>query len=153
MASNIYKPRLYRIVANLVIGLFFAGFGSFIIVMFFFRQNPIPFFILFFVIIYVLDLWLIVFSNMIVLEVTDDSLVVKRKGKKMVYSFTDTSFRATIKNQGQSDSSYELYAILKDGREELIDCELIGGSQFDSLLCDLKIIGDEAEVNKLDTEK
>ena len=150
--NKVYKPALYRIILNCITGIFVAGLPSVIITALFIKTNQVLYSILMAVAFYVIYILLVVFQDMIRIEVTDNELIVKKRGKEQRFILEQTSFRARSINAGRSDSHYELYAIMQDENEVLIDCELIGGRQFECLMEDLKIIGDDSEVTKIETK-
>ena len=159
MATKVYKPLLYRIILNVVLGLFGAGVGSAIITAIFFKNHSIIWFFVFAIAIYVGYLYLVVISNMMSIEVTENELVLKKKKKEEHFPFSEYSFSAEIRTSRNStertlwDSTERtLWANKADGSRESIDCELIGGTQFEALMEDLGITGDNASVTKLETE-
>ena len=159
MATKVYKPLLYRIILNVVLGLFGAGVGSAIITAIFFKNHSIIWFFVFAIAIYVGYLYLVVISNMMSIEVTENELVLKKKKKEEHFPFSEYSFSAEIRTSRNStertlwDSTERtLWANKADGSREAIDCELIGGIQFEALMEDLGITGDNASVTKLETE-
>ncbi|MGP1414589.1 MAG: hypothetical protein ACTTJ6_01465 [Treponema sp.] len=152
MATKVYKPLLYRIILNVVLGLFGAGIGSAIITAIFFKNHSIIWFFVFAIAIYVGHLYLVVISNMMNIEVTDTELVLKRKGKEKKFPFSEYIFSAEICTTHNTSTERTLWANRADGSRESIDCELIGGTQFEALMEDLGITGDNASVTKLETE-
>ena len=152
MATKIYKPLLYRIILNVVLGLFGAGVGSAIITAIFFKSHSIIWFFVFAIAIYVGYLYLVVISNMMNIEVTDTELVLKRKRKEEHFPFSEYSFSAEIRTSRNSSTERTLWANKADGTRESIDCELIGGAQFEALMEDLGITGDDVPVTKLETK-
>ncbi|MGP1439858.1 MAG: hypothetical protein ACTTJ3_03865 [Treponema sp.] len=152
MATKVYKPLLYRIILNVVLGLFGAGIGSAIITAIFFKNHSIIWFFVFAIAIYVGHLYLVVISNMMNIEVTDTELVLKRKGKEKKFPFSEYIFSAEICTTRNTSTERTLWANRADGSRESIDCELIGGTQFEALMEDLGITGDNASVTKLETE-
>lgn len=152
MATKIYKPRLYRIILNIVLGIFAAVVGSLIITALFFKDSSVIWFFVFAIAIYVGYLYLVVISNMMNIEVTDTELVLKRKRKEEHFPFSEYSFSAEIRTSRNSSTERTLWANKADGTRESIDCELIGGTQFEALMEDLGITGDDVPVTKLETK-
>lgn len=152
MATKIYKPLLYRIILNVVLGLFGAGVGSAIITAIFFKSHSIIWFFVFAIAIYVGYLYLVVISNMMNIEVTETELVLRRKRKEEHFPFSEYSFSAEIRTSRNSSTERTLWANKADGTRESIDCELIGGTQFEALMEDLGITGDDVPVTKLETK-
>ena len=152
MATKIYKPLLYRIILNVVLGLFGAGVGSAIITAIFFKSHSIIWFFVFAIAIYVGYLYLVVISNMMNIEVTETELVLRRKRKEEHFPFSEYSFSAEIRTSRNTSTERTLWANKADGTRESIDCELIGGTQFEALMEDLGITGDDVPVTKLETK-
>ena len=152
MATKIYKPLLYRIILNVVLGLFGAGVGSAIITAIFFKSHSIIWFFVFAIAIYVGSLYLVVISNMMNIEVTENELVLKKKKKEEHFPFSEYTFSAEICTTRNTSTERTLWANKADGTREAIDCELIGGIQFEALMEDLGITGDNASVTKHETE-
>lgn len=152
MSHKVYKPLPYRIILNVVLGLFVAGVASVIITILFFKNNSIIWFSIFAILIYVVYLYLVIFSNMMDIEVTENELVLKRKGKEERFPFSEYTFSAEIQTTGNTSTERTLWANRADGTREAIDCELIGGTQFEALMEDLGITGDNVSVTKLETK-
>ena len=152
MATKVYKPLLYRIILNVVLGLFGAGVGSAIVTAIFFKNHSIIWFFVFAIAIYVGYLYLVVISNMMNIEVTETELVLRRKRKEEHFPFSEYSFSAEIRTSRNSSTERTLWANKADGTRESIDCELIGGTQFEALMEDLGITGDDVPVTKLETK-
>ena len=152
MATKVYKPLLYRIILNVVLGLFGAGVGSAIITAIFFKNHSIIWFFVFAIAIYVGYLYLVVFSNMMNIEVTENELILRKRNKEEHFPFSEYSFSAEIHTSRNTSTERTLWANRADGSRESIDCELIGGTQFEALMEDLGITGDNASVTKLETE-
>ena len=152
MATKIYKPRLYRIILNIVLGIFAAVVGSLIITALFFKDSSVIWFFVFAVLIYVAYIYLVIISNMMNIEVTDTELVLRRKRKEEHFPFSEYSFSAEIRTSRNSSTERTLWANKADGTRESIDCELIGGTQFEALMEDLGITGDDVPVTKLETK-
>ena len=152
MATKVYKPLLYRIILNVVLGLFGAGVGSAIITAIFFKNHSIIWFFVFAIAIYVGYLYLVVFSNIMSIEVTENELVLKKKKKEEHFPFSEYSFSAEIRTTRNTSTERTLWANKADGTREAIDCELIGGTQFEALIEDLGMTGDSTTVTKLETK-
>ena len=74
----------------------------------------------------------------------------KNKNKIKSYDIDKCKFSAKIVTTN-GDSECVLNITDENGNIDYIDCELIGFSQFNNLLNDLKIIGDEANPIKIKT--
>lgn len=152
MATKIYKPLLYRIILNIVLGIFAAVVGSLIITALFFKDSSVIWFFVFAVLIYIAYIYLVIISNMMNIEVTETELVLRRKRKEEHFPFSEYSFSAEIRTSRNSSTERTLWANKADGTRESIDCELIGGTQFEALMEDLGITGDDVPVTKLETK-
>lgn len=152
MATKIYKPRLYRIILNIVLGIFAAVVGSLIITALFFKDSSVIWFFVFAVLIYIAYIYLVIISNMMNIEVTETELVLRRKRKEEHFPFSEYSFSAEIRTSRNTSTERTLWANKADGTRESIDCELIGGTQFEALMEDLGITGDDVPVTKLETK-
>lgn len=152
MATKIYKPLLYRIILNIVLGIFAAVVGSLIITALFFKDSSVIWFFVFAVLIYIAYIYLVIISNMMNIEVTETELVLRRKRKEEHFPFSEYSFSAEIRTSRNTSTERTLWANKADGTRESIDCELIGGTQFEALMEDLGITGDDVPVTKLETK-
>ena len=151
MATKVYKPLLYRIILNFVSGLVGAALVSVIIVALFFKNSSSIWFFVLMAVFYVVYLYLVIFSNMMSIEVTENELILRKRSKEEHFPFSEYSFSAEI-HTSRNSTERTLWANKADGSRESIDCELIGGTQFESLMEDLGITGDSATVTKLETK-
>ena len=152
MATKVYKPLLYRIILNFVSGLVGAALVSVIIVALFFKNSSSIWFFVLMAVFYVVYLYLVVFSNMMSIEVTENELILRKRNKEEHFPFSEYTFSAEIHTSRNTSTERTLWANRADGSRESIDCELIGGTQFEALMEDLGITGDNASVTKLETE-
>ena len=144
--KNVYKTRIYRVLVNLVFGAAAALFVAFIASIW---LKGFVWFLLISIGVFAAYIWLVIIDNMIVIETDGDSLTIK-KGKKIdTYSISATAIRAKTVSSG-GDTECSLYLTRQGENEELIDCELIGITQFIKLLDDLGINRDS--VTKLSTD-
>lgn len=144
--GNVYKTRPHRVLVNLVFGAAAALFVAFIASIW---LKGFVWFLLISLAVFAGYVWLVIIDNMIVIETDGDSLTIK-KGKKIdTYSISATAIRAKTVSSG-GDTECSLYLTRQGENEELIDCELIGITQFEKLLSDLGI--DRDSVTKLSTE-
>jgi len=144
--GNVYKTRPHRVLVNLVFGAGAALFVTFIASIWI-KSSVLL--LLIALATFAGDIWLVIIDNMIVIETDGDSLTIK-KGKKIdTYSISATAIRAKTVSSG-GDTECSLYLTRQGENEELIDCELIGITQFEKLLSDLGI--DRDSVTKLSTE-
>ena len=135
-----------------MLGIFAAVVGSLIITALFFKDSSVIWFFVFAVLIYIAYIYLVIISNMMNIEVTDTELVLKRKRKEEHFPFSEYSFSAEIRTSRNTSTERTLWANKADGTRESIDCELIGGTQFEALMEDLGITGDDVPVTKLETK-
>ena len=144
--KNVYKTRIYRVLVNLVFGAAAALFVAFIASIW---LKGFVWFLLISIGVFAAYIWLVIIDNMIVIETEDNVLTVKRGKKIDTYSISATAIRAKTVSSG-GDTECSLYLTRPGEDEVLIDCELIGISQFESLLDDLGINRDS--VTKLSTD-
>jgi len=135
-----------------VLGIFAAVVGSLIITALFFKDSSVIWFFVFAVLIYIAYIYLVIISNMMNIEVTETELVLRRKRKEEHFPFSEYSFSAEIRTSRNTSTERTLWANKADGTRESIDCELIGGTQFEALMEDLGITGDDVPVTKLETK-
>jgi len=144
--GNVYKTRPHRVLVNLVFGAGAALFVTFIASIW---LKSSVLLLLIALATFAGDIWLVIIDNMIVIETDGDTLTIK-KGKKIdTYSISATAIRAKTVSSG-GDTECSLYLTRQGENEELIDCELIGITQFEKLLSDLGI--DRDSVTKLSAE-
>ena len=144
--KNVYKTRIYRVLVNLVFGAAAALFVAFIASIW---LKGFVWFLLISIGVFAAYIWLVIIDNMIVIETEDNVLTVKRGKKIDTYPIDTTAIRAkTVTSDGDTECS--LYLTRPGEDEVLIDCELIGITQFIKLLDDLGINRDS--VTKLSTD-
>ena len=144
--KNVYKTRIYRVLVNLVFGAAAALFVAFIASIW---LKGFVWFLLISIGVFAAYIWLVIIDNMIVIETEDNVLTVKRGKKIDTYPIDTTAIRAKTVTSG-GDTECTLYLTPYGGQEVTVDCELIGISQFESLLDDLGINRDS--VTKLSTD-
>ena len=144
--KNVYKTRPHRVLVNLVFGVAASLFVAFIVSIW---LKGALWFLLISLAVFAGYIWLVIIDNIIVIETDGDTLTIK-KGKKIdTYSISATAIRAKTVSSG-GDTECSLYLTRQGEEEVLIDCELIGITQFLKLLDDLGINRDP--VTKLNTE-
>ena len=144
--SNVYKTRPHRVLVNLIFGAGAALFVTFIASIW---LKSSVLLLLIALAVFAGYIWLVIIGNMIVIETDGNTLTIK-KGKKIdTYSISATAIRAKTVSSG-GDTECSLYLTRQGENEELIDCELIGITQFTKLLDDLGINRDS--VTKLSTD-
>jgi len=144
--KNVYKTRIYRVLVNLVFGAAAALFVALIASIW---LKGFVWFLLISIGVFAAYIWLVIIDNMIVIETEDNVLTVKRGKKIDTYPIDTTAIRAKTVTSG-GDTECTLYLTPYGGQEVTVDCELIGISQFESLLDDLGINRDS--VTKLSTD-
>ena len=146
--KHVYKTRLYRILLNVVFGCAAAVFVTIIASIW---LDSVMIRAAIFAAFFALYIWLVIIGNMIVIEVDDTTLTVKKGKKTDSYPLETTAIRAkTVTSSG--DTECTLYLTRQGEKEEDVNCELIGIGQFEELLQDLGIGGQDS-VTKLNTEQ
>lgn len=146
--EKVYKSKLHRILINLVMGILVAGVAWFVATMF--LEPPIPFVVG--GVVFLMYLWLVILDNIITITVKDGFLTVQKGRKTKQFKIDECSFYAkSVSSSG--DTSCSLTVTEANGDTERIDCELIGYGQFQDLLADLGMIGENAPVQKIQTKK
>ncbi len=148
MDEKIYKTSIVRVIWNAFLGLFGAGLAWFIAQIWLNSTQSI----IIGVVIYLLYLWLVIFNNMITLTIKDNTLFYKKGSKVKQFGIDDHHFAAYTKTDNV-DSEFYISVFDQSNNQTIIDCELIGGKQFEQLLEDLKITGDNQKIAKLETKE
>ena len=143
-----YKSSVFRMVLNFFMGIAAAGVVFFIASIWLEQTYAIGIAVF----IFLSYLWLVVWSNIITITVTDEYLTVRKGKKTKSFKIRECSFYAKV-TSSNGDTGCSLTVLEANGNEEYIDCELIGYSQFQNLLMDLGITGENAPVNKIKTKK
>ena len=145
--SNVYKTRPHRVLLNLVFGAGAALLVTFIASIW---LKNFVWLLSIALAVFVGYIWLVIIDNIIVIETDGNTLTIK-KGKHIdTYSIPSTAIRAkTVRSSGDTECS--LYLTRQGEDEVLIDCELIGITQFEKLLEDLGLNRDS--ITKLTTGK
>lgn len=145
--KKIYKPTIYRIILNVIYSFFGVILLFYLLTYFINNINVVILISLIFLICYYK---IVIYDTYIVICIDDDKLIYKKRNKTKYYDINKCQFSAKIVNT-TGDSGCVLYITDESGNFNSIDCELIGYSQFNNLLNDLKIIGDEARPIKIKT--
>ncbi len=144
-----YTVRTYRIILNLVLGLFLAGLVFFIANGWLLTTvNSI----IAAVVIYLIYIWLVILNNIIKITVSGNELIVKQGRKVRTFDIKACSFYAQT-NSSAGETSCELTITEADGNQSFIDCELIGIKQFEQLLDDLGFNEAQNKVQALQAKK
>lgn len=145
--KKIYKPTIYRIILNVIYSFFGVILLFYLLTYFINNINVVILISLIFLICYYK---IVIYDTYIIICIDDDKLIYKKRNKTKYYDINKCQFSAKIVNT-TGDSECVLYITDESGNFNSIDCELIGYSQFNNLLNDLKIIGDEARPIKIKT--
>lgn len=146
--QKVYKSRIYRILVNLVFGIAAAGV-SFLIASIWLDViwcAAIGIGIL------LLYLWLVILDNLITITVDGKYMTVQKGHKVQSFEIARCSFYAKMVTSS-GDTGCTLQITDENGKEEYVDCELIGVEQFKQLLEDIGVTGQGREVQKLQTKK
>ena len=143
-----YKSRLYRILLLLVYGTFATAFVGVLVNHFFGQRYALGATIIF----ALLYLWLGIIDCYIQIIVRDGKLIVVKGKKKREFIIDECSFKAKT-STSSGETSCHLTVIDGQGESHDIDCELIGIGQFNHLLEDLGIVGENAKAQKLETKR
>lgn len=148
MNISTYRPKAYRIVLNL-----FYGIGASIVAYFIagIWLNPLGC-TLVAIAIALLYGWLVIWNNMIEIRVDQGILHVRQGKKTRSFNIDECSFEARTRTSS-GDTECRLTITDINGQVDFVDCELIGVNQFMALIEDLKIIGDDAPVQTLETKR
>lgn len=142
-----YKPKLYRIILNVIYSILGVIVLFYLLTYFISNINIIVMISLLFLVSYYK---VVIYNTYVTICIDDNKLIYKNKNKIKSYDIDKCKFSAKIVTTN-GDSECVLNIIDENGNIDYIDCELIGYSQFNNLLNDLKIIGDEANPIKIKT--
>lgn len=145
--EKIYKSKIYRMLFNLLCGIALSFFVFYIAQIWLSPSVSI----ITAIILFIFYVWLIIWGNFITIILNEKELIVKKGKKENRYEFSKYRFRAKTVSS-RNDTECTLYAIDENGKETIINCELIGIGQFRHLMNDLKLVIGE-EINRLDTIK
>ena len=143
-----YTSKPYRIILNLVYGIFAAGVVGILVG---YVSDKVSYATVAAILIFLAYLWLVIIKNLITITISKTHLTVKKGNKESFFELAQCNFRAKTITRSW-DTECKLYVTDSEGKEHFIDCELIGIGQFEELLEDLGMLGDTAPVQKLDTQ-
>lgn len=146
--KKIYKPKVYRIILNIIYSILGVGVLFYFLTYFISNLNIIILISLIFLICYYK---VVIYNTYITIIIDNNKLIYKKRNKTKFYDINKCQFNAKVVTTN-GDSECVLNIIDEEGNMDYIDCELIGYSQFNNLLNDLKIIGDEAKPIKIKTK-
>ncbi len=134
---------------NIIYGIFASGFVGILVGYF---SDKVSYAIIAAVVTFPAYLWVVIISNLITITVSKAHLTVKKGNKEEFFVLEQCGISAeTITRNG--DTECLLFITDPEGKIHRIDCELIGIDQFEHLMEDLGIIGENAPVQKLNTKK
>ena len=142
-----YKPKLYRIILNVVYSILGVIVLFYLLTYFISNINIIVIISLLFLVGYYK---IVIYNTYATICIDDNKLIYKNKNKIKSYDIDKCKFSAKIVTTN-GDSECVLNITDENVNIYYIDFELIGFSQFNNLLNDLKIIGDEANPIKIKT--
>lgn len=148
-SKKIYKPKVYRIVLNIIYGVLAMLVLAYLLTYFINNINIIILISILFLIIYFK--W-VIYNTYIMIYIDNNHLIYKKKKEKKEFDIEKCSFNAKI-TSSTGDNECTLNIIDEQGNSHWLDCELIGYSNFMNLLNDLKIVGDNANPIKIKTLK
>ena len=144
-SKKIYKPKVYRIVLNIIYGVLAMLVLAYLLTYFINNINIIILISILFLIIYFK--W-VIYNTYIMIYIDNNHLIYKKKKEKKEFDIEKCSFNAKI-TSSTGDNECTLNIIDEQGNSHWLDCELIGYSNFMNLLNDLKIVGDNANPIKI----
>ena len=148
-SKKIYKPKVYRIVLNIIYGVLAMLVLAYLLTYFINNINIIILILILFLIIYFK--W-VIYNTYIIIYIDNNHLIYKKRKEKKEFDIEKCSFNAKI-TSSTGDNECTLNIIDEQGNSHWLDCELIGYSNFMNLLNDLKIVGDNANPIKIKTLK
>ena len=137
MNERIYKSTSFQVVKELIILVCACAFLAFLL------KFVVDLYVNILIIaaVAIISLYFTLSDRKLYLKVTDDTLTVI-KGKKVdEYKIEECTFKATSKN----NDILSLIVIDSSGNTKSYDVSLLGYRQFEKLIEDLRIVGDNAE--------
>ena len=128
--KKVFKPKFYRIVLNGFYGIFA---GVLVTVIVGYISNNVVYAFIGGILAIILYVWWLIINRFITIEVDSTHLIVKKGKEERYFEIAQCAFRAKIITRSW-DTECWLYIIDPEGKEHLIDCELIGIEQFWELL-------------------
>lgn len=128
--KKVFKPKLYRIVLNGFYGIFA---GVLVTVIVGYISNNVVYAFIGGILAIILYVWWLIINRFITIEVDSTHLIVKKGKEERYFEIAQCAFRAKIITRSW-DTECWLYIADPEGKEYLIDCELIGIEQFWELL-------------------
>ena len=140
-----YKPRLFKTVISLITGLFAVLFIGFILSRFIVDTT---YGVIILALIYLFFAYSTILQNKITIIVDNDKLILEKGKKEEVFPFNEYEF-----SYYEVNGSKSLIVTDEAGKQEEIDCDLLSYKDYESLLEDLCLIGDNQRVIKIKTKR
>lgn len=146
---SVYKTRAFRVVMNIVYGLFFAFVVGILTV--YFTENELYGMVAAGAAL-LLYLLMVVVGNTLTITVNGNTMTVK-KGKKTTTYELDQCSIGFVKSYDSVSTDYTLKIKKPNGDIDHIDCDVLGGAQFNQLLKDIGMDEAQSRATKLETKK
>lgn len=146
---SVYKTSVFRVVTNILYGVFFAFLVGFLTT--YFTQTEI-YGLVAAVAALLIYLLLVVVGNTLTVTVNGRTLTVT-KGKKTKTYQLDQCRIGFQKSYDGVGTDYKLKVEQQNGEVDYIDCDVLGGMQFNRLLEDIGIGEFQNQATKLETKK
>lgn len=146
---SVYKTSTFRVVKNILYGFFFAFLVGFLTTYFTQREMYGLVAAVIALLLYVL---LVVVGNTMTVTVNGRTLTVTKGKKTKTYQLDQCRIGYQKSYDGVS-TDYKLKVEQPDGEVDYIDCDVLGGMQFNRLLEDIGIGEFQNEATKLETKK
>lgn len=137
MNERIYKSTSFQVVKELVLLIVACAFLAFIL--HFFVKDYINTIVV--AVVFVFSLAMTLKDRKLYVKVTDDTLTIVDGKKVYEYQLDECVIKAKIKN----NDILTLYVIDSNENTKSFDLSLLGYKQFEKLIEDIRVIGDEAE--------
>lgn len=144
-----FQPKLYRILLNGLYGIFAGVFAAVLIG---YLSDSVLYAMIAGIGVLVLYIWLVIIKNFLTIKIDSTHLTVKKGSEEKHFEIAQCGFRAkTITSSW--DTECKLYITDPEGKEHLVDCELIGIGQFEELLEELGMGSNQTSATPLPTQK
>ena len=140
-----YIPRLFKTVISLITGLFAVLFIGFILSRFI---ADTTYGIIILALIYLFFAYSTILQNKITIIIDSDKLILQNGKKEQFFPFNEYEF-----SYYEVNGSKSLIVTDEAGKQEEIDCDLLSHKDYESLLEDLCLIGDNQRVIKIKTKR
>lgn len=147
--KKVYSVKIFHVIKNIILGVFSAAAFTFIVWIFlgfvFKYELSKTQALIIAVVFYILNLFLVIKGNWIKVEIEDNILRYIKGSKVLEFDIENSSFKA----ENINNSSLTLEVKTTDGKTETIDLELLGLTQYYSIISDLNIDG-KTKAHKID---